>query len=327
MVSLILGDNRSDTFLQRSAWLGLNVSLFLVIFMIFTPKLMAQQIHHRAFFSPTLKNEWRYSIYLPKVVSEHPEEKYPVIFMLHGMFNTDKSFETKKFASLINDLIEKNLIDPVIVVFPNGFRQSWWVDSEAFGSIESAFFHDLLPHIALYYAISTDPQKRVIAGISMGGFGALNYAFHHSDTFAHLWLFSPALFLPSPLNPETHPDATPGNWRERIVLRNVIQYRAFAFAGEAQPFNALLFIPKTYPYLHERRPDRLAELDILLFYGDADPITDSGTRFLHDFFTEHVPHAKIFVTPSAGHQWSLWRTDFARALQATFPYINQEKLH
>nr|WP_281223829.1 alpha/beta hydrolase-fold protein [Entomospira nematocera] len=286
---------------------------------LFTSSLYAQSIHTNQLYSDHLGKPWRYSIYLPELIKENTSQSYPVIFLLHGMFNSDKSFLHKGFAKIINELIDKQLIEPVIVVFPHGFQHSWWIDSDKFGAIQQSFFEDLLPHINHTYPVSLNSHQRALAGISMGGFGALNYIFDSRANFDHLALFSPALFLDSPLNLQTHPHAAPINWRHHHVIKNTLEQRAFAIAEQEQSFNALRFIPHTYPYLHQRFPQRLNEVNIFLFYGDSDPITDSGTRFFQDFLQEHHISATITVTQGAKHSWSLWKTDFARTLQYLFP--------
>ncbi|NIZ40595.1 alpha/beta hydrolase-fold protein [Entomospira entomophila] len=285
---------------------------------LFTSSLYAQSIHTNHLESVQLGKSWRYSIYLPDLVKDNSTETYPVIFLLHGMFNSDKSFSHKGFSKIINDLINRQVIEPIIVVFPHGFQHSWWIDSDRFGAMQQAFFEDLIPHINQTYPVSLNSNERVLAGISMGGFGALNYIFDPRANFKHLVLFSPALFLDSPLNQQTHPDAASVNWRHHHVIKNTLEQRAFAIADQEQSFNALRFIPHTYPYLHQRFPERLQEVNILLFYGDSDPITDSGTRFFQDFLqVNHIP-ATITVTKGAKHSWSLWKTDFAKTLQELF---------
>lgn len=288
----------------------------IILLTLFIPQLPANHILSKSFISETLQKKWHYSIYLPQNLDQN--HRYPVIFLLHGMFNTHTTFSAKGFARLIDDLIERKVIQPVIVVFPEGFKHSWWINSDQFGRIQDAFFSDLLPHISQYYPVSVDSRYRVISGISMGGFGAINYAFHLPREFDHLVLFSPALFLASPQKPHIHPQAAKTNWQHFYVLRKTIKQRAFAFNHEERTFNAILFVPRTYNNLHLRYPNILKNLNIHLYYGDADPVTDSGTRFFHDFLvSEHIPHI-AHVTKGAGHKWKLWKQDFSLVLESLF---------
>lgn len=82
---------------------------------------------------------------------------------------------------------------PMLLVMP-GVGNSWYVDSPRYGAWERALIDDLLPAIDARYSTVADRAQRFVAGLSMGGYGALRLAVHHPDRFRAAAAFSPAIF-------------------------------------------------------------------------------------------------------------------------------------
>lgn len=146
-------------------------------------------------WSDTLQIHWNYRVYIPKEYNENLNNKYPVIYVLHGWGGnvTNTSDETRiDSKSVLDDLIENNEIKPMIVVFVDGFN-SFYVDGPVF-RMKSAIANDLVPFIDSQYRTLTDKSNRAIAGISMGGYGALNIGLSNPEMFTSIGLMSPAIW-------------------------------------------------------------------------------------------------------------------------------------
>jgi putative tributyrin esterase len=103
---------------------------------------------------------------------------YPMVILLHGWHQTFKywNFVAKglqKYADKYN----------FILVCPDGFQDSWYIDSPVNpkSKVETFYIKDLLPAIFKKYNI--DKKNIFICGISMGGHGAFYLFLKHQDIF------------------------------------------------------------------------------------------------------------------------------------------------
>ncbi|MBI2170139.1 MAG: alpha/beta fold hydrolase [Actinobacteria bacterium] len=120
---------------------------------------------------------------------------YPVLYLLHGAGDTWATWvdntDVETFAANFD----------VIIVMPDaghgnalGNEAGWysdWVD----GSRDWETFHTdvLVDWVDANYRTLEDPEHRALAGLSMGGFGALKYLARHPDVFSTAASFSGAL--------------------------------------------------------------------------------------------------------------------------------------
>lgn len=74
---------------------------------------------------------------------------------------------------------------------------SWWANGSV-KNAETAFIEDLIPYIEENYKASAQRKDRSIAGLSMGGYGALNLSLSHPDKFCVAGVISPAIYDPFP---------------------------------------------------------------------------------------------------------------------------------
>ena len=138
--------------------------------------------------SECLEREWTYSVYLPDNYSDKGTP-YSVIYLLHGNGDDENAWEPIFYT--VDSLIEHKVIEPVILVTPCG-EKKWWVDGNE--KIETAVITELIPEIESKYNAGRKRGKRMIAGYSMGGFGALRYGLVYSELFSSCMILSPALY-------------------------------------------------------------------------------------------------------------------------------------
>ncbi|MDU5111567.1 MAG: alpha/beta hydrolase-fold protein [Clostridium sp.] len=146
-------------------------------------------------WSDTMKIHWNHRVYLPKEYEENSDKEYPVLYMLHGWGgNLTNTTDEARIDSqkILDNLIDNKEIEPMIVVFVDGFN-SFYVDGPTF-KMESAIVNDLIPFIDSKYKTLDNSKNRAIAGISMGGYGALNIGLSNSDMFKSIGLMSPAIW-------------------------------------------------------------------------------------------------------------------------------------
>ncbi len=127
--------------------------------------------------------------------SSKSAKRYPVLYLLHGGAGGNAGQWTT--GGGIADRLTKG--KDIITVMPDCGKVGWltdWVD-ETDGAQHWETFHltQLIPWIDAN--LRTNPRKngRAIAGNSMGGYGALHYAFRKPDLFAFAASFSGAVNL------------------------------------------------------------------------------------------------------------------------------------
>jgi S-formylglutathione hydrolase FrmB len=125
--------------------------------------------------------------------------RYPVLYLLHGALGDQTSWTVQGDAEAITARY------PVIVVMPasgSGGGYVDWFNAGRFGPPEWETYHvdQLIPFVDHRYRTVARRGGRAVAGLSMGGFGAMSYAARHPDTFAAAAAFSGAVDTNNPLD-------------------------------------------------------------------------------------------------------------------------------
>lgn len=112
----------------------------------------------------------------------HP---YPVLYLLHGYGNNHKQWCGYTNVELF---AEERQIAVVMIAGENKFYMNYSQD------LFYDFIEEELPEfITQTFPISSRPQDTYIAGLSMGGFGALYHGLTHPEHYHAIGAFSPAL--------------------------------------------------------------------------------------------------------------------------------------
>lgn len=128
------------------------------------------------------------------------EQKYPVLYLLHGIGGTEIEWTRGGAAPwILDNLYAAKKIVPMIVVMPNGRaskdlspRDPIPRQAPAFAVFEKDLLTDLIPFIEMNYSVKSERQARALAGLSMGGGQSLNFGLNNPDTFAWVGGFSSA---------------------------------------------------------------------------------------------------------------------------------------
>ena len=152
--------------------------------------------------SHTLRQVIHYCVYLPadydSSAANHPPKRYPVLYFLHGLGDNEQTLFNSGGWTLLEDLRNQGKMGDFLIVAPEG-RRSFYINS-ADGSVRynDFFLQEFLPHIEGKYRIRPGRAGRAISGISMGGYGALRFAFAHPELFSAVSAQSAALIIESP---------------------------------------------------------------------------------------------------------------------------------
>jgi S-formylglutathione hydrolase len=149
------------------------------------------------------------TIYLPPGYGSSDKD-YPVIYLLHGYIGDNNLWFGKGYAKvnlepIMNDLINKGTIEPMILVSPdsyNRFGGSWYINSVSSGNWEDFIVQDVVQFVDAHFRTIASAGSRGIAGHSMGGYGTMMIAMKHSDIFGAAYGLSSSslVFDPNPDN-------------------------------------------------------------------------------------------------------------------------------
>jgi len=152
--------------------------------------------------SRLLKQVIRYCVYLPAGydagAAEHPARRYPVLYFLHGLGDNEQTLFNSGGWTLVDELRNQHKMGDFLIVAPEG-RRTFYINSDD-GSVRynDFFLQEFMPHIEGKYRIHSGRAGRAISGISMGGYGALRFAFAHPELFSAVSAQSAALITESP---------------------------------------------------------------------------------------------------------------------------------
>jgi S-formylglutathione hydrolase FrmB len=217
-------------------WLGLFLALLLV------SRCHAQgRIDCNALQSHILGEAVHYCVMLPPgydtAAAGHSPRRYPVLYFLHGLGDNEQTLFKGGGWDLIENLRQKGQVSDFLVITPEG-RRSFFINSTDGRVRYSDFFiREFIPYIDSHYSIRRERSARAISGFSMGGYGALRFAFAHSELFSSVSAQSAALIAEPPQQAENGPLGTVfGNpidvrhWNQNspfvLAKRNRAQIRA-----------------------------------------------------------------------------------------------------
>jgi enterochelin esterase-like enzyme len=146
-----------------------------------------------AFFSPALRRNADYLVYLPPHYSA--ARRYPVYYLLHGMPGQPRVFvDIANMDVRLDNQLSLGRAQPMILVYPDGrigastFSDSEWANTPS-GNFES-YVIDVMHNVDRHFATIRRRRDRVIAGFSAGAYGAINIALHHLADFANVEVWS-----------------------------------------------------------------------------------------------------------------------------------------
>ncbi len=228
-----------------------------------------------------------YNVVLPVDYAATAREKtrYPVLYLLHGLGGS-----AGDWVSARSRLAEYAAGHRMILVVPEG-KDGWYTDSATVPTdkFETYFIEELLPDVQRRFRTVEAREGRAVAGLSMGGYGALKFALKHPEKFAFAASMSGALGAPS-WKPE---DPLPEFVKPSVV-------RVFG-PGDSPTRKA----NDIYRLAREMTPERIAALPFLyLDCGTEDFLIRSNQELGALLVEKKIPHE--YRQLPGGHSWPYW---------------------
>ncbi|TWT78338.1 Endo-1,4-beta-xylanase/feruloyl esterase precursor [Posidoniimonas polymericola] len=152
------------------------------------------QLREVLFYSDSTKATRRAFVYTPPEYEEHPEKRYPVLYLQHGWGENEYGWGAQGHANLIMDnLIAEGKANPFIIVMTYGMTNEVRFGGLSRFSIEpfeTVLVDELVPYIDATFRSLTDQPNRAMAGLSMGGMETRLITLRNLDKFSHIGLFS-----------------------------------------------------------------------------------------------------------------------------------------
>src|SRR5229473_4303905 len=243
-----------------------------------------------------------YCVLLPPSYDAEKTRRYPILYLLHGLGDNEQMLIHSGGFNLVQDLWERRQLGDFLIVTPDG-GSSFYINSRD-GRLryEDSFLQEFLPQIEKRYRAQAGRATRGIAGISMGGYGALHLAFRHPELFGSVGAHSAALI-------ENLPVMNATNARQLARLR--------VLGGTfGSPFDPAFW--KRNDPVTIARTANLAGLKIYFDCGSEDDFGfDAGAEELDKMLTSrHIPH-EFHLYPGS-HNWSYFAEHLPALLQFHF---------
>jgi len=131
-----------------------------------------------------------YLIYLPPCYFELTDQRYPVLYLLHGQTYTDDQWVRLGVPQAADAMFLARESVPFIIVFPD---DRFW-NLEAGPGFGDRLIGALIPYVDVTYRTIPNRAHRALGGLSRGGGWTIELGFEHPELFISLGLHSPAVF-------------------------------------------------------------------------------------------------------------------------------------
>jgi enterochelin esterase family protein len=262
----------------------------------------------RTVYSPSLGHSIQYSIYIPGE-QWTKGRRLPVLYLLHGHGGNETDWlKLADLANLLDRGIELGWLKPLIVVMPMA-GNSWYVDDQrkdGFGPVAKAMTGDLTAAIDSLFPTLACREARAIGGLSMGGYGAMLYAFDRPDLYAAVISLSGSLF---------HTMPTDEKYRGKSLSK--LFDGIFGTPFDWSQYSRWSVFEKMKVML-----DRPHKPDVFLAAADADfPSILLGTVEMHKQLIEAGLNSELRIDDGR-HTWDFWKKAVVPALQWLSPRLS-----
>jgi len=136
-------------------------------------------------------------MYTPPGYDENSNEKYPVLYILHGGGEDQRGWATQgKTDLIIDNLIAEKKAVPMIVVMVDGNIPLKAFSEEVLNVFETELKQCVIPFVEKNYRVKTESKYRALAGLSMGGIQTLYTGINNTNLFSYLGVFSSGWIQP-----------------------------------------------------------------------------------------------------------------------------------
>ena len=267
----------------------------------FAPAAQASpRVECRSVPSRLLNRKVQFCVLLPPSYDSVRTRRYPVLYFLHGLGQNEQAMIDSGAWNVTQDMWEQTQLGEFLIVAPDGDR-SFFIDSrDGKRPYEDFFIEEFMPFVESHYRVREGRSSRGIAGISMGGYGALHLALRHPGLFSAVSANSAALI-------ENVPKASLDESGQAALS----QALGNAFGT---PFDRA-FWDRNSPFTLVRDGAPQEALKIYFDCGTEDDFGfNRGAQAFHDLLvSRHIPHE--FHLYPGGHDMNYFADHLPESLQ------------
>jgi len=194
----------------------------------YTIKNVPQGVVEEVYYYSTVTEKMRHCyVYLPAAYRENPNQKFPVLYLQHGMGENETGWSAQgKTGIIIDNLIAEGKAKPFVIVMDNGLnaipahpdttqqagfpgmgqrpqgqRQRGQGGPRGgrrgfggFNAFQDVLLKDIIPMVEKNYRVIADTEHRALAGLSMGGMQTHSITLANPTKFAYVGMFSGGTF-------------------------------------------------------------------------------------------------------------------------------------
>jgi len=270
----------------------------------------ATRVETVRFQSKLVNSTLPYNVILPDDYDTSGTTRYPVLYLLHGLTGHYSDWLSR---TNVGDYASAYRI---IVVTPEG-NDGWYTDSESVATdkYESYILQELIPDVQQRYRTIEARYGRAIAGLSMGGYGALKFGLKTPSTFVFAGSMSGAVGVTR----ITEKEAGAARWATSMKLFGPAD-------SETRKANDLFQI------INQMSPARISSLPF--FYFDCGT-EDSALIFPYNrelaqlMSEKKIPHE--YRELPGDHSWGYWDRQVQEVLKIAaqkmrMPPVNHSSL-
>ncbi len=261
------------------------------------------QILTDSLYSNVLQAERAFNIFLPKSYEVDTTRQYPILYLLHGMLDTNQGWTERGHVKDVMDLlVASGEACEMIIVTPNAGGNIYAGEWNGYFNMpgwayEDFFYQEFVPYIETTYRVQTDKQHRAIAGLSMGGGGATSYAQRHADMFCAAYAMSALMSIPE----KDFPSAEDPDDKMALLTASVIENSCVKYVKEAD----------------DTQKEELRSVAWFVDCGDDDFLLNRNIEFVQAMHKAGIPCQ--FRVRDGGHVWEYWHS----ALYTCLPFVSR----
>lgn len=258
-------------------------------------------LHQTKFYSNILKVLTTVEVILPEpknAFNEVTEQnintpKVPVVWLLHGLSDDESAWI--RYSS-----IERYANDYGYAIIMPRVERSFYTDMVCGPAYWSFLTNELFERMQYFYPISADRKDNLVAGLSMGGYGALKYAFNYPERFAGVGAFSPVVDI--------------ANFKYNDLVKKSDWGLIFGNHSIKNTKNDIKWLMS----VDNPKKNKVNDLLVYTSAGDTDFLLQENLEYKLDF-SYRFGKNYCWHQGVGGHEWSLWDTE----IQNFFEWIKK----
>ena len=293
------------------------------------------EVRFSRFFSPAIGVHKGYLVYLPPSYARDSSRQYPVAYYLHGHGQDETAWVGDGRIDLVMDSLIAAGGPELIVITPDGDdgRYTTWAEPVTYDACarnphrrwaaeapsaycvrrpryDEYIARDLVAHVDSSYRTLSHRQHRGIAGLSMGGYGAVALALRYPEVFSAAASHSGSL---SPFYLGPHPYKEPARYTSSVdsLVRRFGPEAAAIFGRDTSRWRSRDPAHLVRMLLRSHGQGLMPEL--YLDVGQRDHLINPNRDFHARLEELDISHE--YEERAGGHDWPYWQRNVRESLQ------------